>query len=142
MKAVRFVFTQQGISLAEVLVALFIVSIVAVAVTAGVGTSIKSNDMARMRISAESLARSELEYVSTQAYQANSWTYTLPGGPYPTWWAATHESLPAGYTGYSITVSASDNVASPGDKSRKQKVTAVVTYSGSQVLSMATYQSQ
>ena len=134
--------SERGVSLAETLVALFIVSVIAVAVTAGVGTSIKSNDIARMRISAESLARSELEYVSSQSYQATTWTYTLPEGPYPTWWVTIHDSLPTGYTGYSVTVSASDNVASAGDKSRKQKVTVVVTYNGSQVLNMATYQSQ
>jgi len=139
---VRVNNSERGVSLAETLVALFILSVIGVAMTAGVGTSIKSNDIARMRISAESLARSELEYVSSQAYQATAWTYTLPEGPYPTWWATTHDSLPAGYTGYSVTVTASDNVASAGDKSRKQKVTAVVTYNGSQVLSMATYQSQ
>jgi Tfp pilus assembly protein PilV len=140
MVFVRVHRSEIGVSLMEVLVAMFILSVVGFAAISGVGTSVKGNDMARIRISAESLARAEIEYVSSQSYKDTDWYYTLPEGPYPTWWSASHTGLPSGYTGYSVTVSASNNIV--GAKSSIQTITAVVTYSGSQVLSIVTYQSQ
>jgi len=140
MANLRMHRSERGVSLAEVLVALVILAFVGVAVIAGVFTSIKSNETARTRISAESLARSEIEFVYSQPYVATNWTYILPDNPsYPAGWDATH-SMPEGYAGYLITVSASEN--NSGTKSSKQKITAAVSYNGSPVLTIVTYQAQ
>jgi len=123
---------QRGVSLLDSLIALAILAFVAVAVIAGVLTAVKSNELARTRIIAESLARSELEYVNVKSQVSRGeWEYTLPGGPYPAWDAA-HTSLPQNYPGYSITVS-SDIMEEPNIGSLN-KVTAVVYYVDDEVL--------
>jgi hypothetical protein len=108
------------------------------ALIAGVLTSVKSNETARTRISAESLARSELEYVNSQTYSVLlplPWEYTLPAGPYPAWDPA-HNSLPPDYAGYSIRVSSIERAAGI------QTITAVVRYNGGDVLTIETYRAQ
>ena len=55
------------------------------------------------RVAAESLAKSELEYVKSCDYQDATWSYDLPSSP-PSW--DTDHGLPAGYTGYSVDVQA------------------------------------
>jgi hypothetical protein len=55
---------------------------------------------------AESLARSELEYIKsldTTDYRAAPWNYEIPGTP-PTW-DGSH-TLPSGYSSYSVNVTA------------------------------------
>ena len=131
---------QRGASLMECLVALFILICIGVTLVATVYSFTKGNGTARNQITAESLARIELEYVQSQPYNATNWTYTLPGGPYPAWWTSSHTNLPSGYTGYSITVSANSNL--PGYNSALQKVTVYVTYNGNPVFSSDTYQEQ
>jgi type II secretory pathway pseudopilin PulG len=123
---------ERGVSLLDSLIALAILAFVAVAVIAGVLTAVKSNELARTRIIAESLARSELEYVNVKSpVSRGEWVYTLPGGPYPAWDAA-HNSLPLNYSGYSITVS-SDIMQEPNIGSLN-KITAVVYYVDDEVL--------
>jgi type II secretory pathway pseudopilin PulG len=121
--------SERGVTLAEVLIALFILGFVGVAVIAGVFTTVKSNETARTRITAESLARSELEYVNSQAYTtlypgtptSSSWDYTLPRDPPdPPRWDSLHNGLPWDYAGYEITVSSAEKATGI------QKITAVV----------------
>jgi len=131
--------SEQGVTLAEVLVALLILGFVGVAVIAGVFTTVKNNETARTRITAESLARSELEYVNSQAYTTLypgtptplSWNYTLPGGS-PRW-DPLHTGLPWDYTGYVITVSSVEK------DTEIQTITALVRYNGGDVLKIDTY---
>ena len=134
----------RGVSLMETLVALFILSVVGVAVIAGIQTTVLANELARTKISAESLARTELEYVNSQPYETGTLDYTLPGSPtYPAGWDTAH-AMPAGYSGYSVHVYADANIA--GDKSSMRKVTAVVGYdngSGTrEVLRISMYQAE
>lgn len=128
---------QCGISLAETLVAMAVLSLVAAVMLSGVYAIVKSNEVAREAISAESLARSELEYVQAKGYNAAPWSYTLPGTP-PTW-DASHTSLPSGYSNYTVTVSAISLGYSPDTI---QKVTATVSYGGNQVMNISTYDTQ
>jgi type II secretory pathway pseudopilin PulG len=129
--------SESGISLTETLVAMAIVGFVAAVFVGGLFVSIKGNELSRNRISAESLARSELEYVKASPYQTAWWSYTLPGSP--PWWDANHNALPTGYQDYSVTVSA-DTLS--GYDSNIQKITAVVSYKGSQIFSIIAYKAK
>ena len=133
--------SERGATLMETVTALSILSFVSLAAIAGVFTSIKSNEMARTHIAAESLARSELEYISRQPYVTAALDYTLASPSdspaYPGGWDTTH-TMPAGYTGYSIRVSSS----AVYDKSSIQKIAAVVSYRDDEVLTIETYRAQ
>jgi len=138
---------QQGVSLLEVLVALFILAVIGVAVIAGVFTSIKGTDLTRTRITAESLARTELEYVFSQPYRTG-WSYELPkvSPTYPTGWNKPASVSPDYSNGYSIKVTASTLDTSLPTAS-KQKLTADVKYNkgpnpDTPILSIETYQTQ
>jgi Tfp pilus assembly protein PilV len=125
--------SERGVTLAEVLIALFILGFVGVAVIAGVFASVKSNDTARTRITAESLARSELEFVNSQEdISQGDWSYTLPDGP-PTW-DLSHTALPQDSAGYSIYVSSSKIVEQVATKDRRQLITAIVSYKDDDIL--------
>ena len=110
--------SERGVSLMEALVALFILSVLGVAIIGGVFTTVKANETARTRITAESLARGELEYVISENYSRiylnelfpdPGWSYTLSesGESYPRWDPA-HNGLPWDYPGYTITVSSEE----------------------------------
>ena len=136
--------SQRGVSLTETLVAIAILAIICAALVGGLFVSVKGDQVARTRISAEGLARYELEYVKASNYWGStSWTYTLPGGPYPSW-DSGHNSIPAAYSGYTVTVTGV--TPPPGadytGATTIQKVTAVVNYGGSQVLNISTYRTQ
>jgi prepilin-type N-terminal cleavage/methylation domain-containing protein len=142
MAALRVRGTEKGVSLMEVLVALFILSVVGAVVVTGVFVSVKGNDISRTHIISEGLARYELEYlkdVCTENWTVSPWTYQLPGPPAPPW-DAGHINLPSGYDGYSITVSANPLTGAPyNSDNRTQKVNASVSYNGKSVLSIEEY---
>ncbi len=125
---------ESGFSMIEVLVAMAILGFVTMAFVGSQYVAIKGNELSLKRISAESLARSELEFVKASPFEDAWWSYTLPGAP-PSW-APNHNSLPVGYTDYSITVTA-DTLS--GYDSKIQKLTAVVSYKGSQVMTVVAY---
>jgi len=60
---------ERGISLIEVLIALAILGLVAVAFLSGLATASRALIIADERTTAESLARSQMEYVKSQLYQ-------------------------------------------------------------------------
>ncbi|MFA5399193.1 MAG: prepilin-type N-terminal cleavage/methylation domain-containing protein [Dehalococcoidia bacterium] len=133
---------QKGVSLTEVLIALFILSVVGAVIVAGVFVAVKGNDVSRTHIVAEGLARYELEYlkdVCTENWTVAPWAYTLPGPPAPPW-DNSHIVLPSGYEGFSVTVSAEPLTGAPYfSDNRTQKVTAAVFYAGKSVLSIEQY---
>jgi prepilin-type N-terminal cleavage/methylation domain-containing protein len=131
---------QRGISLTETLVALAILAIISAALVGGLYVSIKGNEVVRTHISADGLARYELEYVKhSNVWSPTSWTYTLPGAA-PSWDIA-HNSIPVEYLGYSVTVTAA-LLSSSSDASILQKITATVSYNSKQVVSIDTYRTQ
>jgi len=132
-----------GVSLTETLIAVAILAIISAALAGGLFVSIKGDQVARTRISAEGLARYELEYVkASNDWNRATWSYTLPGGPYP-YWDAGHTTLPSAYSGYTVTVSGTSPLGGDyGTSTSMQKVTAVVSYSGSQVISIDMYRTQ
>ena len=138
-KLMRMHGSERGASLMETVTAMSILSFVGLAAIAGVFTSVKSNDMARTHIAAESLARSEIEYISRQPYVTAAIDYTLPTSPtYPTEWDTTAHAMPDGYTDYSIRVSSSGVYG----ESSIQKIAAVVSYMDDDVFTIETYRAQ
>ncbi len=94
---------ERGFTFVEVLIALVLLGIIAGGFLAALAASSRSTMSSDEHTSAESLARTEMEYVKNSIYVMASWAYALPEGTPP--WDATH-ALPAGYTGYTVTVSA------------------------------------
>jgi type II secretory pathway pseudopilin PulG len=138
---------ERGVSLAEALVAVAILGFVGVTLVAGIYTTIQGNNMVRTNMLAEGLARYELEYVKsvsdnwTNFTTSNSppWSYTIPGGPYPKW-DSSHNALPTGYTGYTVTVQGALLTALPYNSDTGiEQVTATVTYNGTQQAQIAEY---
>ena len=136
---------ERGVSLTECLVAVFILGFVGVTLVAGIYTTIQGDNITRTNMTAESLARYELEYVKavsdnwTNITKATTpWSYTLPGS-YPAW-DSTHNSLPSGYTGYTVTVQGVLLSASPySNDTNIEQVTATAKYNGKQKAQIAEY---
>lgn len=103
---------EKGFTLIEVLIALSILGIIGIAFLGALATASKAVVIADERASAESLSRSEMEYVKSQDYSSVDWSYELPSGTSPTgvfpdWWDFDDpHTLPDGYTGFTVTVNA------------------------------------
>ena len=104
---------EKGFTLIEVLIAVAILGIIGVAFLSGLATASKAVFIADERATAESLARSQMEYVKNQDYSTAPWAYELPlhtainppPDP-PSWWATNTPAIPSGYAGYTVNVSA------------------------------------
>ena len=137
---------ERGASLAEVLVAIAIVSIVGLALLYGISTSFQASQMAQINVTAESLARSALEDIRLMPY-APDHKYTLPAD-YSNY---ADYTLPTVVTAVKIT-------KVPDTSPYTESVTVTVTYNprqiskvdleqgiisftapGKQVISMTTY---
>lgn len=139
----RFLGGQRGVSLIEVLIALFILSLVGLAIIGGAYINVRSAEVSRENIRAEGLAKYELEYV--QSVAASNWNgivsqispYTIPSGQGPLW-DVTHDGsdLPAEYIGYSVTITINPI---PGYDSNIRKVKAEVYHRGNKEASIDTY---
>ncbi len=107
---VRLTKNQKGQTLIEVLIALASLGIVAVAFLTALTTASRAIIVADEHTTAESLARTELEYVKSQSFYENSWDYTVTtsGSTWsnpPSWLSSSH-ALPNDYAGYSTEVTA------------------------------------
>ena len=100
MRALR---QERGFSLIEVCFATAILGIIAVGFLTGLADSTHSTGLSDERTMAESLARSEMEYVRDSIYVLANWEYELPLG-YPSW--DTGHTVPSGYEGYAVHVAA------------------------------------
>lgn len=94
---------QRGMSLIEVTVALAILALAGVAFLAGMTTMFKGVMVSQNRVTLESLAKREMEYVKGAEYTDATWIYQLPSNP-PSWDLA--RTLPPGYDGYTVQVNA------------------------------------
>ena len=112
---------EKGFSLVEVLVALALLGIIGAAFLSGLATASKSILIADERTTAESLARSQMEYVKKQDYSTTNvdWNYTVTDlerislDP-PDWWDDTGSPgnpplLSPNYAGYSVEASADED---------------------------------
>jgi len=128
-----FRHSSKGFSLIEVLVALAILGLVAAAFLGGLATANKAMFIADKRTTAESLARTEMEYVKNQNYSTALWDYELPSSP-PSW--DLGHNLPEGYYGYTVSV---DAVPLHATDDGIQKITVTVSLDTSVVIELVDY---
>ena len=138
---------EKGISLMEVVVALALLGIIGLAFLGALSTASKAVFITDERATAESLARTEMEYVKGQDYSTDPWSYDLPsGGPPsdpPDWWDSDH-TLPPGYDNYSLNVSATlldPDGDGTGDDDGLQLITITVYHLGDTVIILEGYKS-
>lgn len=115
---------EKGFTLIEVIIAVALLGVIAVAFMGALGTASLAMFIADERATAESLARSEMEYVKSANYTADGWSYELPGSA-PSWDAG--HTLPSGYDGYTANVTA-EPLNTPDDGI--QKITIIVSHLG------------
>ena len=116
---------ETGISLMETLVALAILGIIAAGFLSGLATTAKSSLIVDEQATAESLARSQMEYAKIVSYVYEATEYT----------AAT---IPSGgdYANYSVSISA-EPLNNPDDGI--QKITVTVNHHDEEVITLEGY---
>lgn len=129
---------EKGFSLLEVMVAIALIGIIAVAFLGGLSTASKAVFIADERATAESLARSQMEYVKEQDYGDAPWSYELPpntpSNP-PSWWATHAPTFPEGYDGYTVNVSATPLLDNKGVILKDiQKITITVYHNNKPII--------
>lgn len=136
----------KGVSLIEVLIALAILGIIATAFLGGLSTAFKADIMADERTNAESLTRSELEYIRNSTYWPFGFSYEVPATPdNPPPWDLSHTSLDIHYASYSVNVAGvpidpyTRNPLPAGEDEGLQQITAQVYHQGKLVLTTSTY---
>ncbi len=111
---------ERGFSLIEVIIALALLGIIAVAFLGAMATASKALFIADERTTAESLARSQMEYVKSQSYSTINvdWYYTVTdlgrsSSDPPDWWDTGDPGNPpllsGNYAGYSVEASADED---------------------------------
>jgi len=125
----------KGISGIEVIIALGILGLVAVVFLSGLSTALKASYLADERSVAESLARSEMEYVKSQEYEE---------GASPSYEKTDVES-PV-YSGYTVSVDAppidpdtGDPLGNPSDDMGIQEITVTVKHADKEVFILEDY---
>ena len=115
---------QKGFALIETIVALAILGTAALAVLSGLATSSKATIINERRATAESLVRSEIEYVKNCAYQVSAIQYPAdPSLTIPTGWSVPQPGVQP--------VHATDDGL--------QQVTVSASFQGNPVLSLTVY---
>jgi len=106
----------RGFTLIEVLVALALFGIIAIVFAGGLGTASRAVFTADIRATAESLARSQMEYVKNQEYDYAPWCYIVDTDdcvkcqmadppPKPNW---SNYELESDYAGYRAEIEADE----------------------------------
>lgn len=123
----------RGVTFVETVVSIAILGLVAVAFLSGLATADRATAISERRVTAESLARSQVEHVKSQAYIDHS----VPGhGEYQA------VATPAGYGVGVATVPIDPSSGQPlplGQDVGIQKVTVTVQHGGNTVLSIDDY---
>ena len=134
--------SSRGVTLIEVLVALALFAIIAIAFAGGLGTASKAVLTGDIRTNAESLARTEMEYVKSQDYFAGNWSYVVtypysictPDGPD---WCDDARSLSEEHALYTVEVDA----VPLDDESEDpiQEITVIVSHEDREVITLVGY---
>jgi prepilin-type N-terminal cleavage/methylation domain-containing protein len=131
---------QRGFGLVEVIIALGLLGIIGIAFLSALAISSTAIMTSDKHATAESLARSEMEFVKSQDYSGEPWSYhlrgtspdgTSPTGNFPDWWVMGSHKLPDGYENYTATVEAT--LLDPmedgdGNDDGLQKITVTITF--------------
>jgi len=128
----RLVSGQKGQTLLEVLIAIAILGMIAVPFLTALSTSSRALIIADERTTAESLVRSEIEYVKSCQYDNE--TAAGPSASYE------HADVPSlDYPGYTVSV---DVEALNDPDAGIQNITVTVKRDGEEVLTTSTYKSE
>ena len=129
--------SSKGVTLIEVLIALAILGIIAVAFLSGLSTSLKAVFISDERSVAQSLATSQMEYVKSQDYCDDDWSYTVTSSAYnystEPCWLDDPPFLSDDYAGYCVKVKAEKfdadgdgSIEVPGEDADIRKITVTV----------------
>ena len=140
--------TEKGYALLEVMIAMTLMGLVSVTFLGALYTASKAVSIADERATAESLARTEMEYVRSQLYSGATWNYTVcsvgrDSTDPPSWYDVDSNPplLDSSYAGYSVSVSA-EGLLEPSIDNEIQKITVTVTYQGeSDIITLEGYRS-
>ncbi len=122
---------ERGMTLVETLIGLGIISMVAVVFLMSMSTTSKAVMISQERVTAENLAKSQMEYIRSQTYDAEN-------SP-PQYLELPVEDIPANYD---VAISAErldPQEDGTGDDDGLQKLTVVVTKSGSELFRLEGY---
>lgn len=148
MDKVRKICTgnSKGVSLIEVLIALAILGIIAVAFLGGLSTAYRAVVIASEQTNVESLTRSELEYVKNSPYWEFGFSYEIPATPdNPPPWDLPRTALDSHYAGYSLNVTGEPidpdtyNPLPAGEDEGMQQIAVEVYHQGKLVLTTSSY---
>lgn len=133
---------QRGFTLIEVIIATALLGLIAIAFLGALATASNAIIISDERTTAESLARSQMEYAKNQNYSDNQWSYevtdssraVLAGAP--SWWDDDNPPLlSSNYAGYSVEVKAEDfdadddgSIEVPGEDEGIRKITVTVSH--------------
>ena len=136
-----FKHSSKGFSLIEVVIAICLLGIIGVGLLSGLATASLALFTADERATAESLARSQMEYIKNCKYEdlpTPSWSYELPSNP-PSW--DMSHALPDGYDEYSLKVEGSifDADGDGSDDVDIQKITVTVKHHGRDIVTSEDY---
>ncbi len=112
---------EKGFSLIEVIIAVALLGIIGIALLSGLATASRALFIADERATAESLARSQMEYVKNQPYAASY----------------TPDSVPAEYAGYLATINTEPIESSPGGSLQRIRVT--ISHNGTPIITAGDY---
>jgi len=131
----RLVSGQKGQTLIEVLIAIALLGMIAVPFLTALSTSSRGIIIADEKTTAESLVRSEMEYVKNSSYyNSTGFSYEIPptaDNPPP--WDPSRTALDDRYAGYSV------NVTGVPIVQYLQNITVEVYHWGEPVLTTSTY---
>ncbi len=121
----RSASSESGLTIIETLVALALVGTIVISYLSGLATTAKATMVADEQSTAESLARSQMEWAKKATYVSGSTTYSAA-------------AIPSGsdYTGYSVNITAAALNSPDGGI---QKITVAVKHFTKQVISLEGY---
>ena len=141
----RFITGQKGLTLIEVLIAIAILGMIAVPFLTALSTSSRGLIIADERTTAESIVRTEMEYVKNCAYNSTGFSYRIPPTANNTPWGGLH-ALDSYYVdaGYSVNVTGVPIDPDTGEESAAdlwyiQNITVKVYHGAKLVLTTSTY---
>ena len=131
-----------GFTLIEVLIALALFAIISIVFAGGLATASRAVLTADIRTNAESLARTEIEYVKSQDYSDAPWGYVVTNSgsiciedESPSWCVSGH-SLSAEHALYTVQV---DAAALDASDNPIEEITVTVSHEDRRVIPLVGY---
>ena len=139
----RLITGQKGLTLIEVLIAIAILALIAVPFLTALSTSSRGIIIADERTTAESIVRSEMEYIKNCDYHFTGFSYEIPATPdNPPPWDESRTALDSHYAGYSVNVTGvpiDPDTGDPHTDLHIQNITVKVYHGAKLVLTTSTY---